>query len=288
MMTIYIKEWKSYFYNGTGFLFLTMYLLIFGLYFTFLNIIPTPNNAFNTTLSNMVLIFILISPILTMRTISEERRSRTDQLLLTSPKSIPSIVIGKFLAAASLFFVTLFISISYILILQAFGNVAIEPVLTAFIGFYFMGTTFIALGILISSLTESQVSSGILTLGTSIMLWVLGPVSNYFPTDAMSGFIFVFVVMLLLSFAIYYLSKSYAWTFTLGMMCMTLFTLLFLFHPVIYEGLLLKVIRWLSLPIKSEEFFLGILNVSSLIYYLSFMMLFLFLTIKMITKRRWS
>src|SRR5690606_41780779 len=113
MLTILPRELKSYFQTATGYIFMIVYLMLFGIYFTYININPTPNNAYTVTIENMVFIFVLLSPLLTMKALSEERKNKTDQLLLTSPKSVSAIVLGKFFAAIILFFITLLITTLY-------------------------------------------------------------------------------------------------------------------------------------------------------------------------------
>src|SRR5690606_11387469 len=155
MLTILPRELKSYFQTATGYIFMIVYFMMFCIYFTYININPTPNNAYTVTLENMVFIFVLLSPLLTMKSLSEERKNKTDQLLFTTPKSILAIVSGKYFAAVFLFFITLLITAIYPFILNLFGHVYLTAIFTAYIGFFFMGCTFISLGIFISSLTEN-------------------------------------------------------------------------------------------------------------------------------------
>ncbi|MCU9612630.1 ABC transporter permease [Caldibacillus lycopersici] len=288
MITILSKEWKAYFQSATGYIFMTVYLFLFGIYFTYLNVIPTPNNAFTTTLSNMVFIFVLVSPILTMKTVSEERKNRTDQLLFTSPNSIAKIIIGKFLAAEMLFLFTLAITIVYPILLSFYGSIPYASIITAYIGFFFMGSSILALGVFISSLTESQVIAGVTTLGVSMFIWLIGSISYNFPTDSFSGMIFILFLFLFACMLIYQFSKSMLLAMFSAIICVGLIFGLYFVKKELFAGIIISFVNWFSLPKHSKDFYLGILNISDLVYYMTFIIGFLFFTIRFIEKRRWS
>ena len=121
MLAIYRRELQSYFFSPLGYVFMGSFLFVSGIFFAFGNIMSV-SSSFGTMLSNVSFIFMLVVPILTMRLMSDERRTKTDQLLLTSPVSLWSIVVGKFFAACTVFLLTLVLTGVYVIILPAYGS----------------------------------------------------------------------------------------------------------------------------------------------------------------------
>ena len=121
-------------------------------------------------LSNLQFVLMLLVPILTMKLISEERRSKTDQMLLTSPVSLWAVVLGKFFAACSVFALTLILSLGYVIILDVFGSPAYNEVIAGYIGLFLLGCALIAVGVFTSAITENQVTSAVLGFGAMLFL----------------------------------------------------------------------------------------------------------------------
>lgn len=172
MLAVYRRELQAYFLTPLGYVFMGSFLLVQGVFFAFGNILSA-SSSFSTMFSNLTFIFMLVVPILTMRLMSDERRNKTDQLLLTSPASLWSVVIGKFLAACTVFLITLCITGVYVAILSFYGNIAFGEVLVNYVGFFLTGCCLIAVGLFISSLTESQVTASIATFGVILLLYLL-------------------------------------------------------------------------------------------------------------------
>ena len=146
MLAVFKRELQSYFYSAIGYVFMGCFLVIAGIFFAFGNVLSASSSV-GTLFSNVSFIFILIVPILTMRLMSDERRSKSDQLLLTSPLSLWSIVCGKFLAACAVFFLTLVCTGLYVIILSTYGNVSAIEVFVNYLGFFLMGCCLIAVGL---------------------------------------------------------------------------------------------------------------------------------------------
>lgn len=162
MSAIFKREFKSYFQSVIGWLFLAATLSIFGLYFYVYNLVyGYPNIA--STLSSVTFIFLITVPVLTMRVLAEEQRNKTDQLILTSPVSVGKIVAAKFLAMGAVFTIAVVVIAVTPLILSAFGAVPFRENYVAVLGFWLYGLTCIAIGMFVSSLTESQVIAAVLT-----------------------------------------------------------------------------------------------------------------------------
>lgn len=172
MLAVLKRELDSYYYSAIGYVFMGCFLLIAGIFFTFGNIMSTSSSV-GTLFSNITFIFILIVPILTMKLMSDERKSKTDQLLLTSPLSLWSIVLGKFFAACTVFLLTLVCTGVYVIILSAYGNVSGMEVFVNYLGFFLMGCCLISVGLFMSTLSENQVASAISTFGVILFLYLL-------------------------------------------------------------------------------------------------------------------
>ena len=157
MFAIIKKELKQYFYSMVGFVFLAFFLAIVGLY-TWAGNLSQGIGNFEMTLGNMTFIFVILIPILTMRIVAEEKKQKTDQLLYTSPISLTKVILGKYIAVMILFTIAILVIALYPLLIHMYGqDVRLSLAYSSLIGFYLLGAANIAVGLFISSLTESQV-----------------------------------------------------------------------------------------------------------------------------------
>ena len=241
MLAIWKRELQNYYLTPIGYVFMGIFLLVGGVMFYLGNIMGmTPSAA--TLLGNLNYIFMLTVPILTMRLLSEERRTKTDQLLITSPLRIWDIVGGKFLAAATVVLLTTCCTLLYIALLSRYTDRMYPAAIACnHLGFLLLSLCYVALGLLMSALTESQVSAAVLTLGVNILLQILESVFS---------------------------SSSFALPGALSF--------------------LRPVLSWFSLYSRYNQFAAGRLSFANILYYLSFSGLMLFLTVRVIDRRRWS
>lgn len=189
MHAVFKKELKSYFLSPIGYVAIGLFLMVFSLFFYLTTIsqrmIDLGNLYFNTARYGLL----IIVPIITMRMFAEERKNGTEQLLLTSPKSITGIVFGKFLAAVALIAITLVISFMYYIILCFFQAPNIVPVLVMMLGFLILSMAAISLGMFASSITENQVISAIITIVFLVIPWFLPNLGEGFEIiDLMSSY----------------------------------------------------------------------------------------------------
>lgn len=162
MSAIYKRELKSYFRSFIGLLFIAVTLFFVSLYYTAVNLFQG-YPYFSYALSSVVILFLISVPVLTMRSLAEEKRNRTDQMILTAPVSIGGIVMGKYLALLTVFAIpTGFVAI-YPLIMGSFGDIPTSEAYLSLFAFFLYGMMAIAIGLLVSSLTESQVIASVLT-----------------------------------------------------------------------------------------------------------------------------
>ena len=287
MIAVFNKEIRSYFTSAIGFIFMAVFLLISGIFFAFINLLQA-SSYFSPVLENCIFVFLLLVPVLTMRTIAGETHQKTDQLLLTSPLKVSDIVLGKYFAAVALFLITLLITCIYPLIMSMYGNISALEIIGDYLGFILMGSSFISIGLFVSSISGNQLTSAVGTFGALLFIWLIDWVQQGLPTSLTSGVIFAGILVILLCIIIYYATKNiYAGTIV-GIAGAAVMAIVYFTKKTLYEGFTAKFLGWFSLLKRYESFSMGILDVSSIIYYITFSAAFLFLTVRMIEKRRWS
>jgi ABC-2 type transport system permease protein len=287
MIAIFTKELRSFFLTPVGYIFTGFFLLISGFFFAAENLFPA-NPNFNGMLGTITFVFMILVPILTMRLLAEESRQKTDQLLLTSPLNVTEIVLGKFFAAVTVLLFTVIITFIYPIILSCFGTIALPEIIGGYIGFLLLGSSFIAIGLFVSSFTENQVVAAVITFSFLLFIWVMDSLQQLLPGGIVSGIIFVSLFLGLLLLLIQRSLKNIfitASTAVIGIGCITTG---YFINKFIYDGLIHKVIERLSLLKRFEPFIRGNLSLSPVVFYLSFISIFIFFTVQMIEKRRWD
>jgi ABC-2 type transport system permease protein len=201
ILAIYRKEMRSYFISPIAYIILAFFTAIAGYFFygllvqfleysmrsmmqaQYYKMAPPPVNVNELVVRplflNMSIIVLFFLPAITMRLFSEEKKSGTIELLMTSPITQTQTIIGKFLAGCSLYAVMVFLTIPYIATLFLYGNPEYGPVLTGYLGMLLFGFSFVAIGLVISSLTENQIISAIATFGVLLLLWVIDWMAAY-------------------------------------------------------------------------------------------------------------
>ena len=172
MFAVFKKEMKSYLLSPIGYIFIGLFLIMFSTFF-FLTIFQSQVLNFEYLFYNGATILTFITPVLTMRMFSEERKNGTEQLIMTSPRSITSIVLGKFLAAAVMILITEVFTLMYFFILKFFGEPSLTVAISTLFGFFLLSLAYISFGMFASSITENQIIACVLTIGIFIVMWFL-------------------------------------------------------------------------------------------------------------------
>ena len=172
MFAVFKKEIKSYLLSPIGYIFIGLFLIMFSTFF-FLTIFQSQVLNFEYLFYDGATILTFITPVLTMRMFSEERKNGTEQLVMTSPRSITSVVLGKFLAAAVMILITEAFTLMYFFILKYFGEPSLTVALSTLFGFFLLSLAYISFGMFASSLTENQIIACVLTIGVFIVMWFL-------------------------------------------------------------------------------------------------------------------
>lgn len=287
MLAIYKKELRSYLTSMAGYVFIAFILLILGIYFTAYNL-QYASPDFGSTLSAVTFLFLIITPVLTMRILAEEKKNKTDQLLLTAPVPVWKIVAGKYLSMVSVYLIPVLIACFYPFIMGKYGTVSYSVAFTAIFGFFSLGCAQIAVGLFLSSVTESQVIAAVLTFGVLFCSYVMDGIETFFSTTALSSMLAFLVLAVVAALVIYQMTKDTVLASVTGIVLAAVVLIIYFVKASIYEGLIQKLLDLLAITNHYDNFVGGILDVSGIVYMLSIICIFIFLTIQSIQKRRWS
>ena len=288
MLAIYKRELKSYFHSMTGCVFIAFLVMFTGIYSMAYNL-----NAgypyFSYTLSGSLIVFLVGIPLLTMRSFSEERKTKTDQLLLTAPLSLTKVVLGKYFAMVTVLAVPNVIFCLFPLLIKLQGTAYLLVDYSSIAVFFLLGCVYLAIGMFMSSLTESQIIAFISTFGILLLLYLWDGILSFLPGSAFSGMIGILLILTLIVVYIYHMTKN--WMLAAGIEAVGIAAALIVYFvkSSLYENLLTKLLGRLALAdvfmnISSSN----IVDVSGLLLYVSILIIFVFLTIQTIQKRRWS
>ena len=177
MISVWKRELQSYFYTPIGYLFMGVFLALSSVMF-YLQILSQRSSDLLTFIGQISYLWMLLSPVLTMRLLAEERSKRTDQLLLTSPVSLTGVVLGKYLAAVTVMAATVLLMLVYALIVAIYGRVYPGELMVGLTGFILQGCAFIALDLFISGCATNPVSAAVMAFGVNFVLWILDMVES--------------------------------------------------------------------------------------------------------------
>lgn len=288
MLAIYKKELRQYFNSMIGFVFLAFFLVIIGIYTWAYNLSSGLGN-FEVTLGGISFMYVLLVPILTMRIVAEENRQKTDQLLYTAPVSLTKIIVGKYFAVLTLFSCAFIPICIYPLIIHMYGtDVRLAPAYSSIIGFYLLGAATIAIGLFISSLTESQVIASVVSFITLLLTFLLSNITGMLPTEAISQCVMIAVFWLVICLVFYHMMNNVTVLVMMAVIGEAAIWIIYAVKSSLYESLLTNILNTLALSTRFDDFSLGILNYDAIVYYVSIAFLFVFLTIQMIKKKRFN
>lgn len=287
MIAIFKREFKSYYSGMMGWLLTGVMLLFGGLYFTAANLQGGYTN-FTISLYSFVIVLLIFIPLLCMRSFAEEKRSKTDQLLLTSPVSVSGIVMGKYLALLAMFAVPVAIFSLYPLIMLMLGGVDLVASYAGILGYFFMGAACIAVCMYLSTLTENQIIAALSGFGVLLVAYLLPSIQTLFTTG--SGLAMAAFVVTLLAVSVIVGLRSRSLTLGAGVFLVgfVLLTILFNTKSAALTSAFTSVLGALALFEPFLEFVNGLFSVTALVYYLGVIVLFLFLTGQALEKRRWN
>ena len=171
MFTVFKRDFLAYFRTPVGYVFMGVFLGLSGLLFYLYNLQNLSGDLL-TFLSTMTMLVMLLCPLLTMRLICEERQKRTDQLLLTSPVSLGGMILGKYLSAASVMLITIFLTNAYTLVIAVCGKVYMGEWFVGYLGFTLQSLAFLALDLLVTCFAKNQMTGAVAAFGANFLLWI--------------------------------------------------------------------------------------------------------------------
>ena len=287
MIAIFKRELKSYFDGMTGYFFAAFFIFLAGMY-TMIYCLQNLYPYFEYVIYEMCFFYLIAIPILTMKSIAEDKKQKTDQLLYALPLSMSQIVIGKFLAMAVVLFVPIGVIGVIPLILKQYGPVHMATGYSSLFGFYLLGCALIAIGLFLSSLTENQIVAAVMSFFAVLICYLSVGLSSYVPTDAISSYAAFAVLVLIFAIIVYAVTKSKVAGVSVVLIGEVVLTVLFLIKKSIFESAFQKLLLQCSLFERLMNFINGMFDVTAIIYYLSVTVLFLFFTVQVMEKRRWN
>ena len=287
MTAVYKRELKSYLTSMVGYLFIFFVLIVTGIYFSAYQL-AAAYPKFEYTLSALTFIFLIGVPILSMRVLAEERKQKTDQLLLTAPVSVGNIVMGKYLALVTVYAIPVLIMCAYPLIMSKFGAVSFASSYTAILGFFLLGCANLAIGVFMSALTESQVVAAVLTFVLLFAFYMMGGISSFFSQTSVSTCIAFGLLIVAAAIIIYVMIKNVFISVITGILGEAVLAVIYFVKPSVFEGGIQKILEVFDLSGHFSNFTNSMLDITGIVYFLSVIAVCLFLTIQSIQKRRWN
>jgi len=288
MIAVFQREVSSYFKGIMGYLFAAFMLIFAGIYTMAYNLSGYYAN-FEYVLDSISFIYLIAVPILTMRSVAEEKHSRTDQLLYALPLSMGKIILGKYLAMLSVFGIACGVLGVFPLFMSLYGEVNLLTAYAALLCFFLLGAALIAVGMFMSSLTESQIIAAVLSFGALLLCYLMSTIAVLIPGTALAGYIGFSVATLALCALIYFSTRNYWVAFGVAVALELVLLTVYLAAPSALEGVLGSALGSLALFDKLSTFIdSGLFDLTAIVYYLSVSAVFLFFTVQTMEKKRWS
>ncbi|MBS7397348.1 MAG: ABC transporter [Ruminiclostridium sp.] len=234
MFSIFKREFRAYFTSPLGYVFLAIFYAFSGLFFYIFSLSIGSTDISGVFLMMFIVLMVFV-PLLTMRLLSEDKKQKTDQLILTAPVSLLSIVMGKFLAAYAIFVIGVAVMPVYGFVMSTFTTISWLPIWGNTVGLLLIGGIFVSVGLFVSSLTENKMIAAIGSFFVNLMILLMNTLTSALPS-----------------------------------------------------GIFKDVLASVSVYSRYSEITNGIFSLSSLIFFISVIFIFLFLTVRVLEKRRWA
>lgn len=289
MLAVFKKEFRSSLNGMTGPLFIFAVLAIIG-FFTMMYQFNSALTNFEYSVSDGAFWSLLLTPVLTMRSFAEERKAKTDQLLYSLPITTPQVVMGKFFAMVAVFAIPCAVLCLYPLIIAAYssGSTNFAIIYGSIFAYFLMGCAVIAIGMLISSLCESQVICAVLNLAVLLALYFVATLSAAIPDSAVFTLVILAVLSLIVAGISYYATKNYILAAIVGVVLLGATFAIFFIDSSLYAGLGAEIIGAVFVFRPISNFAYGVFDITVFVYYLSLAALFVFITVQSFERRRWN
>lgn len=287
MSAVFRHELRSYFHSLTAYVFGAFLLAVVGLGSVLYNLQAAVSN-FEFVLSFASIIFVVIVPILTMRTLAEERRQRTDQLLYSLPITTTQVVLGKYFALLVVYLIPLAVVSLYPLLFSQFGEVYLPTSYGSLFAFFLMGAALLAVGMFLSSLTDNQGFAAGIGIAAILLNYYSVSLAEYTSSTAMGSLIALYVIALLLGVVIHNLTRNENLAYGVTLVLIAALSVAYFVNSSAFEGLLPDIMTKLSLFRQFNSFVNGVFDLTAIVYYVSVMGFFLFLSVQSLEKRRYN
>ena len=287
MKAIFKHELSGFFNNISGCVY-GAFLLLFGGIYTLVYNLRNGLTNFEYVIAGMVIIFLIAVPVLTMKIIAEERRQKTDTLLYSLPVSMTRVILGKYLAMLVVMMIPLCIIGIYPLILRSYGEVNLATVYGTLFAFFLLGAALTAMGMFISSITESQAVAAGLCFAVMLLNYFVSSLASYVSDAPFASFLAFFVLFILAAAVVRIMTRSRFAAILAFLIPNTVLLVLFSIKSDMFESLFPKIMDRISLFERFYPFAEGMFDITNIVYLISVAVLFVFLTVQSMEKRRYS
>ena len=291
MKAIYDRELRSHLYGMTGAITAAFLLLMTGIY-TAVYCLRSGYPTFSVALSgNFILsasfVYVLVIPVLTMRSLAEEKHQKTDQLLYALPLPLWKIVTAKYLAAVTVLAVPCAVMCLYPLILGQFGAVNYAADYGSILAFFLLGAALCAIGLFISSLTESQVIAAVISLGLFLLLFFMPLFAPVIPDTAAASLVCFLVLAALAAVIFYVMTKNAGVSVCVGVILMAAVVLVYVAQQDLFVNAVPSILGAAALFDRLSPFSSGLFDLTAVVFYVTCAVLFVWLTVQSMEKKRW-
>ena len=287
MIAVWKREISAYYKSVTGWL-LGAFLLIFaGIYCMAYNL-SGYSAKFAYVLSHCSFIYLIAVPIISMRALAEEKRQRTDQLLYSLPIRLSDVVMGKYFGMLTVLAFPMLILATYPLILSQYGTMEFASAYAALFAFFLLGACLLSIGLFISSVTESQVTSAVITLVVMLLLYFMKALASYVSTEASASLIALIILVVIFAGILQLMAKNAIVSVGVGMLGIGGLYIWYSADSSAFSGLFSSMMESISVFERFDTFVDGVFDLTAVVYYLSIICVFLFLTVQSMEKRRWN
>lgn len=288
MRAVYKRELESYFNTMTGYVFIAIVSAFIGLYFVLYNL-RMGHPYFAAALASTIAVFIFAIPVLTMKSFAEERKTKTDQMLLTYPVSVPSIVLGKFFAMMTVYLIPLLIGCLCPLVIRIVGKGSLTIDYSSILLFLCLGAFFISIGMFVSALTDSQVIAAVITMAALLVIVIWDSITNYIPETPVASLVGFIVIFFLAAFIIYRSTRCWTAPALIAIFGLVASIACYFMAEEWFQGALKKLLAALSIYGTINNFIsYYTFDIKGLLIIICFAVLFVFLTIQAVQRRRWN
>ena len=287
MKAVFCHELSSKLRSMTAYVFGAFLLLFAGIYIAFYNL-QYALASYEYALGGMSFIFLVAVPVLTMGVLAEERRQKTDQLLYSLPLTMTQVILGKYGALLVMLLIPTAVMAYYPILLLSFGNMWLPTAYSCLLSFFLLGASLLAIGMFVSSVTENQAVSAGLCFVVMLMNYFIGDLATLVPVTAGASFLALTALILVLALIVRLMTKSTFAAIVAGAVLEIGLAVFYFLSPASFEGLFAAIIGELSLFERFFSALEGVLDLTGVIYYLSVIGIFLFLSVQSMEKRRWS